>query len=153
SKTNIDVILRQADSFLEEVTVVGYGTQKKISLVGAQVSIKPAELQLPLRNLSNSLGGRIAGVVSVQRSGEPGGDNDDIYIRGISTFSSSLSAPLVLVDGVPRAFSDVDPEDIESFSILKDASATAVYGVRGANGVIIINTKTGTPGKPKFNLR
>lgn len=152
-KTNIDVVLQEANSFLEEVTVVGYGTQKKISLVGAQATIKPAELQLPVRNLSNSLGGRIAGVVSVQRSGEPGGDNADIWIRGISTFSSSLSKPLVLVDGVPRAFSDVDPEDIESFSILKDASATAVYGVRGANGVIIINTKSGTPGKPKFNLR
>ncbi len=153
NQTNLNIVLKAADSFLEEVTVVGYGTQKKISLVGAQSSIKPTELQLPVRNLSNSLGGRIAGVVSVQRSGEPGGDNADIWIRGISTFSSTLSKPLVLVDGVPRAFSDVDPEDIESFSILKDASATAVYGVRGANGVIIINTKAGTPGKPKFNLR
>ncbi len=153
SKNNIDVILQQADSFLEEVTVVAYGTQKKISLVGAQATIKPAELQLPVRNLTNSLGGRVAGIVSVQRSGEPGGDNADIYIRGISTFSSSNSKPLVLVDGVPRDFSDVDPEDVASFSILKDASATAIYGVRGANGVIIINTKTGTPGKPKFNVR
>lgn len=153
NQTNFNIVLRAADSFLEQVSVVGYGVQKKVSLVGAQATIKPADLQLPVRNLSNSLGGRIAGVVSVQRSGEPGGDNADIWIRGISTFSSSLSKPLVLVDGVPRAFSDVDPEDIESFSILKDASATAVYGVRGANGVIIVNTKRGTPGKPKFNLR
>lgn len=152
-KTALTVVLQEANSFLEQVTVVGYGTQKKISLVGAQVSITPSDLKLPVRNLTNSLGGRIAGVVSVQRSGEPGGDNADIWIRGISTFSSSMSKPLVLVDGVPRSFSDVDPEDIESFSILKDASATAVYGVRGANGVIIINTKSGSPGKPKFNVR
>lgn len=152
-KDVVDVILHAANSRLEEVVVVGYGTQKKISLVGAQSTVKPAELQLPVRNLSTSLGGRLAGVVSVQRSGEPGGDNADIYIRGISTFSNSLSAPLVLVDGVPRPFADVDPEDIESFSILKDASATAVYGVRGANGVVLINTKNGTPGNPKFNLR
>ncbi|TZF86022.1 TonB-dependent receptor (plasmid) [Pedobacter sp. BS3] len=149
----LDVVLHAADSRLEEVVVVGYGTQKKISLVGAQSTVKPTDLQLPIRNLSTSLGGRLAGVVSVQRSGEPGGDNADIWIRGISTFSSSLSKPLVLVDGVPRPFADVDPEDIESFSILKDASATAVYGVRGANGVILITTKSGTPGKPKFNIR
>lgn len=149
----VNIVMHEESSQMEEVVVVGYGTQKKISLIGAQASVKPAELQLPVRNLSNSLGGRLAGVVSVQRSGEPGGDNADIWIRGISTFSSSLSKPLVLVDGVPRPFSDVDPEDIESFSILKDASATAVYGVRGANGVILINTKSGQPGKPKFNLR
>ena len=152
-KSVINVTMREQTSQLEEVVVVGFGAQKKISLVGSQASIKPAELQLPVRNIANALGGRIAGVVSVQRSGEPGGDNADIWIRGISTFSSSLSKPLVLVDGVPRSFSDVDPEDIESFSILKDASATAVYGVRGANGVILVNTKSGTPGKSKFNLR
>ncbi|MFB9865178.1 SusC/RagA family TonB-linked outer membrane protein [Rufibacter immobilis] len=149
----VNVVLRTNSSQIDEVVVVGYGTQRKISTVGAQSSVKPTELQLPVRNLSTSLGGRLAGVVSVQRSGEPGGDDADIYIRGISTFSNSLSKPLVLVDGVPRPFSDVDPEDIENFSILKDASATAVYGVRGANGVLLITTKSGTAGKPKFNVR
>ncbi|WP_082893578.1 SusC/RagA family TonB-linked outer membrane protein [Rufibacter ruber] len=152
-KDVVNVILRSNSSQVDEVVVVGFGTQKKISTVGAQSTIKPTELQLPVRNLSTSLGGRLAGVVSVQRSGEPGGDDADIYIRGISTFSNSLSKPLVLVDGVPRPFSDVDPEDIETFSVLKDASATAVYGVRGANGVILITTKSGTMGKPKFNIR
>lgn len=152
-KTEIHIVLEEDAIGIEEVVAVGYGTQKKISLVGSQSTVKPIELQLPVRNLSNSLGGRLSGVVSVQRSGEPGGDNAEIYIRGISTFSSSLSKPLVLVDGVPRSFSDVDPEDIESFAILKDASATAVYGVRGANGVILIKTKGGKEGKPSFNLR
>lgn len=153
SNKNLKIVLQLKERDMNEIVIVGYGQQKKVSLVGAQATVKPAELQLPVRSLSNSLGGRIAGVVSVQRSGEPGGDNADIWIRGISTFSSGLSKPLVLVDGVPRPFSDVDPEDIENFTILKDASATAVYGVRGANGVILINTKNGRAGKPKFDLR
>ena len=153
-QTVINVVMKENNSVLDELVVVGFGAQKKISVVGAQASIKPADLQIPVRSLNNALGGRVAGIVSVQRSGEPGGgDNADIWIRGISTFSNNLSKPLVLVDDVPRSFSDVDPEDIESFSILKDASATAVYGVRGANGVIIVKTKSGTPGKSKFNFR
>lgn len=152
SNDAINVVLKESQKSLSEVVVVGYGTQKKVSVVGAQSTIDPSELQLPVRSLATSLGGRLPGVISVQRTGEPGGDAD-VWIRGISTFSSGLSKPLVLVDGVPRSFSDVDPEDIESFSILKDASATAVYGVRGANGVILVNTKTGKVGKSKFNLR
>lgn len=147
------VILEDATVGVEEVVVVGYGTQKKISLVGAVSSIKAKVLKLPVPNLTNSLGGRVAGLVSVQRSGELGFDDAQIYIRGISTFTSGLSAPLTLVDGVPRSISNVDPEDIESFSILKDASATAIYGVRGANGVIIITTKAGNPGKASYNFR
>src|SRR5699024_8823858 len=109
-----------------------------------------AKLKLPVGNLTTVLGGKLAGVISVQRSGEPGYNSADVWIRGISTFSSGLSKPLVLVDGVPRTFSDIDPENIKSFTILKDAAATAVYGVRGANGVILIETKTGKVGPPKI---
>nr|WP_226904994.1 TonB-dependent receptor [Pedobacter schmidteae] len=152
-KAAIDIILQEANSQLEEIAIVGFGTQKKISLVGAQSSINAKDLKLPVSNLTNSLGGRVAGLVSVQRSGELGFNDAQIYIRGISTFTSSLSAPLTLVDGVPRAIANVDPEDIEGFSVLKDASATAVYGVRGANGVILITTKSGKPGKASYNIR
>lgn len=149
----IDVKLMPNTEILEEVEVVGYGTQKRISIIGSQQTIKAEELKVPVANLTNSLAGRVSGIVSVQRSGEPGFDDSNIYIRGISTLSASMSTPLTLVDGVPRSFSNVDPEDIESFTILKDASATAIYGVRGANGVIIINTKSGNKGKPKFSFR
>ncbi|NML37326.1 TonB-dependent receptor [Chitinophaga sp. G-6-1-13] len=152
-KDKINVILQTASSSLEEVVVVGYGEQKKISLVGAQATISPKDLKQPVSNLTNSLGGRIAGMVSVQRSSELGYNDANIYIRGISTFTKGLSAPLTLVDGVPRNIANVDPEDIESFSVLKDASATAVYGVRGANGVILITTKSGKAGKPSYNIR
>ncbi len=148
-----DFTLTATEAGIDEVVVVGFGTQKKISLVGAQSTVEAKNLQVPAANLTNTLGGRIAGVVSVQRTGEPGFDDASIWIRGISTFSQGLSAPLVLVDGTPRNMSNVDPEDIESFSVLKDAAATAVYGVRGANGVVIIKTKSGTAGKPKFNFR
>jgi len=149
----VNVNMETTQAGLDEVVVVGFGTQKKISLVGAQSTVSPKDLQMPVANLSNSLAGRLAGVVSVQRTGEPGFDNSDVYIRGISTFSQSLSTPLILVDGTPRSMGNVDPEDIESFTILKDAAATAVYGVRGANGVVIINTKKGIAGKPKFSFR
>ena len=152
-RSKINVVLHEASSALEEVVVVGYGQQKKISLVGAQATITPKDLKQPVSNLTQSLGGRVAGMVSVQRSGELGYNDANIYIRGISTFTQGFSAPLTLVDGVPRSIANVDPEDIESFSVLKDASATAVYGVRGANGVILITTKGGKPGKPAYNLR
>ncbi|MCK7554000.1 SusC/RagA family TonB-linked outer membrane protein [Chitinophaga sedimenti] len=120
-------------------------------MIGAQSSIRAEELKQPVANLTNLIAGRVAGMIGVQRSGEPGYDNAEIYIRGISTFTNS--SPLVLVDGVERSFSNVDPEDIASFSILKDASATAVYGVRGANGVILITTKQGKPGKVLINAQ
>jgi len=136
---------------LEEVVVVGYGEQKKLTTIGAQSSVKATDLKQPVSNISNLLAGRIAGIIGVQRSGEPGYDNSEIYIRGISTFTSS--SPLILVDGVERSFNNIDPEDIESFSILKDASATAVYGVRGANGVILIQTKKGKISKPIINAQ
>ena len=149
----IDVELQPNDAILDAVEVVGYGVQKKISVIGSQQTIKAGDLKTPVANLTQGLIGRVSGLVSVQRTSEPGFDDAEIYIRGISTLTASMSTPLTLVDGVPRSFANVDPEDIESFTILKDASATAVYGVRGANGVIIINTKSGMKGSPKFSVR
>jgi TonB-linked SusC/RagA family outer membrane protein len=145
-RKTINIILKEKKSDVSEVVIVGFGQQKKITTIGAQSSIRAEELKQPVANLTNLIAGRVAGVVGVQRSGEPGYDNAEIYIRGISTFTSS--SPLVLVDGVERSFNNIDPEDIASFSILKDASATAVYGVRGANGVILIQTKRGKAGRP-----
>lgn len=139
---------------LEEVVVVGYGTQKKASVVGAISTADAKELQSTgTTNLTQAIGGRIAGVITRSPGGRPGDDNASVYIRGIASYNSGTSAPLVLVDGVERDYSQIDPEDIESFSVLKDASATAVYGVRGANGVILITTKRGDIGKPVVDLR
>ncbi len=148
----IDVNLAEDVSELDEIVVVGYGTQRKISVVGSQSSMKVDEIKMPTASLSSAVQGRLAGVVSVQRTGEPGHDESDIWIRGISTLAGQNSKPLVLVDGIERSFNNIDPEDIESFTVLKDASATAVYGVRGANGVIIIKTKPGKVGKPQFSV-
>ena len=153
NQSAINVKMNYIADELEEITVVAYGTQKKISLIGSQSSVESKSLQVPAANLTNALVGQLSGVVGVQRTGEPGFDDSDIWIRGISTFSQGLSKPLFLVDGVPRNISNVDPEDIESFTVLKDASATALYGVRGANGVIIVTTKKGKAGKPKFSFR
>ena len=147
ASTNIyDVTLEEQVNELEEAVIVGYGTQRKISNIGAQSSMKMEDIKTPSASLTTTLAGRLAGVVAVQRTGEPGKDAADIWIRGIST--PNTSSPLVLVDGVERSFNDIDPEDIESLTTLKDASATAVYGVRGANGVILIKTKPGKVGKP-----
>ena len=147
-KTVVDVVMEEDVAALDEVVVVGYGNQRKISVVGAQSSIKMDNIKVATGDLTSTIAGRIPGVVTIQRSGEPGSSGSDIWIRGISTFTSS--SPLVLVDGVERSFNHLDTEDIESFSVLKDASATAVYGVRGANGVILIKTKPGRIGKPEF---
>lgn len=147
----MDVVLKEELSNLNEVVVVAFGAQKKLTTIGAQSTVKVEDLKLPVANLSNVIAGRVAGIVGVQRSGEPGYDNAEIYIRGISTFTSS--SPLILVDGVERSFNNIDPEDIASFSVLKDASATALYGVRGANGVIIIQTKKGKAGKTAINAQ
>ncbi len=143
--------LKENAQELEEVVVVGYGTQKKITTIGAQAGIKDvSELKQPVANLSSVLAGRVSGIVGMQRTGEPGKDAASIWVRGVATLGSTT--PLVLVDGVERSMNDLNPEDIETFSILKDASATAVYGVRGANGVVIITTKTGQIGKPKVRV-
>lgn len=149
---NYKIILEEDANVMDEVVVVGFGTQKKESVVGAISSIKPKELEVPARSLNNTIAGRVAGIISVQSSGEPGKDDANFWIRGISTFTGS-SSPLVLVDGVERPMNNVDPLEIESFSVLKDASATAVYGVRGANGVILINTKKGFDGKARVDAR
>lgn len=148
---NMQVVMREKAADLADVVVVGYGQQKRVTLIGAQSTVRAEDLKLPEANLTNAIAGRVAGIIGVQRSGQPGYDNAEIYIRGISTFTSA--SPLVLVDGVERDFANVDPEDISSFSILKDASATAVYGVRGANGVILIQTKTGKIGRPLINAQ
>ena len=148
----LDVILAEDVSSLDEVVVVAYGHQRKVSVVGAQSSMKIEDIKMPTANLSSAIAGRLPGVVAVQRSGEPGHDDSDLWIRGISTLAGQNSKPLVLVDGVERSFNNIDPEDIESFTVLKDASATAVYGVRGANGVILIKTKPGKVGKPQFSV-
>lgn len=138
---------------LNEVVVVGFGEQKKVSVVGAVTTIKPRELKIPTSSLSQSFAGRLSGVVSVQRSGEPGKDAAQFWIRGLATFGST--SPLVFVDGIEISLGDmnsIDPMNIENFSILKDASATAIYGARGANGVILIETKRGVAGKPQINV-
>ena len=152
-KTTINLVLEEEAVGLDEVVAVGYGTQKKYSVIGSITTINPLKLKVgTTRSLSNNLGGQLAGVIAVQRSGEPGYDNSNFWIRGISTFGGNRN-PLVLVDGIERSLDNLDPEEIASFSILKDASASAVYGVRGANGVILINTKRGEIGKPKITIR
>lgn len=150
-KTTVDFKLVPDSEALEEVVVVGYGTQKKESVIGSISSVKNDDLKLPVGKLSTSLAGQLSGIVSVQRSGEPG-SGSEFWIRGISTFGSGKD-PLVLVDGIERSLDYVDPEDIESFSILKDATATAVYGVRGANGVILVTTRKGKEGRPRITIR
>ncbi|MCI1647880.1 MAG: TonB-dependent receptor [Bacteroides sp.] len=154
SQRQINITLQPDTKNLEEVVVVGYGTQKRASVVGAITTIKPATLQMDqTRSLTNALAGSVSGIIAVQRSGEPGSDASDFWIRGISTFSSVASNPLVLVDGIERDIDNISPEEIESFSVLKDATATAVYGVKGANGVILIQTKHGKIGKPRIAIK
>lgn len=149
----VDVVLQDSVTGLNQVIVVGFGTQKKASVVGAISTVKPEQLQItPNRSLSNNLAGMVPGVIAVQRTGDPWHNNSDFWIRGISTFGGN-SRPLVLVDGVERSLDNLDPEEIESFSVLKDAAASAVYGVRGANGVIMITTKRGKMGPPVISMR
>lgn len=151
-QTTIDVKLVESENVLEEVVIsVGYGAQRKMTTIGAQSGItNVAELKQPVSNLTNVIAGRVSGVIGMQRSGDPGNDNAELWIRGISTFTNS--EPLILVDGVERDMANINAEDIESFQVLKDASATAVYGVKGANGVIMITTKQGVKGKPKVSV-
>ena len=150
------ITLADASNKLEDVVVVGFGVQKKESLVGAVQSVKPSDLQTSSSNLSTSFSGKIAGVIAVQKSGEPGADGANFWIRGISTFGSGQS-PLLILDGVEitnQMLNNIPPETIETFSVLKDATATALYGSRGANGVMIITTKNGRDSeKMTINLR
>jgi TonB-linked SusC/RagA family outer membrane protein len=152
TKEKVKIVLKEKLNSFDEVQVVAYGTQRKVTQTGAISTINVKELQVPATSLSNMLGGRVPGVIAVTRSGEPGNDFSEFWVRGISTFGASSSA-LILVDGVEGNLNNIDPSDIESFSILKDASATAVYGVRGANGVVVITTKRGKAGDIKLNFR
>lgn len=147
------------NSDLGEVTVIGFGgTQKKSSLVSSITTVSVKDLTGPTGNLTNQLAGRVAGMISFQQSGEPGRgtDNSAFYIRGLSTFGTGKQDPLILIDGVessPTDLARIQPDDISDFSVLKDAAAASVYGARGANGVILVNTKTGKEGVAKFFLR
>lgn len=150
---SLKIVLEEDSKQLDEVVVVGYGSQTKISVTGALGSVKNEEiLKAPVANAGNALAGRTTGITTVQRSGEPGRDDAEIYVRGIATFAEGNAKPLVLIDGVERSLSGLDSNEIESINIMKDASSTAVFGVRGANGVIIVTTKTGQEGKPKVSL-
>lgn len=151
-EVNINIRMMEAAVSLDDVVVIGYGQQKKESLVASVNSITTDELSMPTRSLSNNIAGQIAGILAVQRSGEPGKDNSDFWIRGISSFAGGTS-PLVLVDGIPRNMNDITVDEIETFTVLKDASATAVYGAEGANGVVLITTKRGKSQKPTLDVR
>lgn len=141
---------------LEDVTIVAFAKQKKESVLGSVSTIKPAELKTTSSNLTTGFAGKLAGVVAYQRSGEPGEDNAEFFIRGVTTFGTGKADPLILIDNIELTSSDLarlNTDDIASFSILKDATATALYGARGANGVILVTTKEGTEGKMKLSFR
>jgi TonB-linked SusC/RagA family outer membrane protein len=148
---NMEIVLEDDSQQLGEVEVVAYGVQKKVSVTGAISSVKGEELtKTPTGSVSNMLSGQMAGLTTVQYSGEPGSDEASLFVRGQATWNQS--SPLIQVDGVERSMNDIDPNEIESISILKDASATAVFGVRGANGVVLITTKRGKEGKAKISF-
>jgi TonB-linked SusC/RagA family outer membrane protein len=161
-KTIVKVTLKEKSDQLNDVVVVGYGKQKKISVSGSVATVNMQDMETPVRSLTNALAGKVSGAISMASGGgEPGYDNPTFTIRGIGTFTGSVS-PLIIVDGVQRddvnstyggAFNNIDPEDIASISLLKDASATAVFGAKGANGVLIITTKRGVAGKPKISVK
>ena len=147
----INVTLEEDIAQLDEVVVVGYGTQKKVSLTGSISNVGTEDLKsMPVSSVTNALGGRIPGLVTRQESGRPGGDQATMFIRGRASLNDS--SPLVLIDGVERPMAQIDPDDIETISVLKDASATAVYGVRGANGVILVTTRRGREGETRISF-
>ncbi|GGC12373.1 SusC/RagA family TonB-linked outer membrane protein [Parapedobacter defluvii] len=151
----LSIVMYPDVSMLEDVVVVAYGTQKKKEVVGSVTSINPSELKVPSSNLTTALAGRLAGVIAYQRSGEPGQDNANFFIRGVTTFGYKKD-PLILIDGVELSTTELarlQPDDIASFSIMKDATATALYGARGANGVILVTTKEGKVENAKFSFR
>lgn len=146
-----NITLAESSLVLDEVVVVGYGVQKKESVVGAITQVNNATIMKSgTSNITNAIAGKLSGVLTIQQSGEPGDNSSEIIVRGLSSWNSSN--PLVLVDGIERDFSDIDPNEINTISVLKDASATAVFGAKGANGVIIVSTKRGSIGKPKLDV-
>ncbi len=152
SSDELEIILKEDTQQLEEVVITGLTAQKKVSVVGAITSVDVEELKTPGVSLNNMLAGRVAGVMAMTLSGEPGKNISNFWIRGIGTFGANAGA-LVLIDGMEGRLQDVDPDDVASFQILKDAAATAVYGVRGANGVVIITTKRGSIGRLQITGR
>jgi TonB-linked SusC/RagA family outer membrane protein len=156
SKTLYNVILLEESVSLEDVTVVAFSTQKRESVMASISTIKPSELKIPSSNLTTAFAGRIAGLISYQLSGEPGQDNASFFIRGVTSFGIGKKDPLILIDGVEMTTDDLarlTTDDINSFSVMKDANATALYGARGANGVILVTTKEGREGKVKIQFR
>jgi TonB-linked SusC/RagA family outer membrane protein len=150
ARRNIEIVLRVEQSNLEEIVVVGFGTQKKASVTGAIATIHTKEIkQSPAANLAVSLAGRLPGLTAIQRSGEPGRDITQLFIRGQGTINTQ--SPIILVDGIERGITAIDPNEVESITILKDASSTAIFGVRGANGVILVTTKRGTSEIPEIS--
>lgn len=149
----IDFFLEEDRTTLDEVVVVAYGSQKKATVTGALSTVDSKELvKAPVADITNVLAGQVPGITTIQTTGQPGADDAQIFVRGAGSLTDGASSPLILVDGVERPMSSIDPNEIESMSILKDASSTAVFGVRGANGVIIITTKRGEIGKPKISI-
>ncbi|MDR1172440.1 MAG: TonB-dependent receptor [Bacteroidales bacterium] len=151
----IPVALSEEAAEIGEVTIVAFGTQKKESVIASITTINPADLKVPSSNLTTAFAGQMAGVIAYQRSGEPGADNADFFVRGITTFGSN-TRPLILIDGIELTSTDLarlPPDDIASFSIMKDATATALYGARGANGVILVTTRQGKEGPAKISFR
>ena len=153
----LNIVLEPKADVLDEVTVVAFAKQKKESVVSAITTVKPAELKIPSSNLTTAFAGRVAGLISYQTSGEPGKDNANFFIRGITTFGAEAKKdPLILIDGIELGTEDLsrlNTDDIASFTIMKDATATALYGARGANGVISVTTKEGREGKVSVNVR
>ena len=151
SRTEYTIVLESDSEALEGVEIVAYGVQQRVSVTGSLSSVKSEDIvRTPISSVNNVLAGQLSGVTTVQYSGEPGSDAATIFVRGKGTWSDS--SPLIQVDGVERSMSDINPEDIESITVLKDASATAVFGVRGANGVILVTTKRGSEGKATVNV-
>ncbi|HHT29468.1 SusC/RagA family TonB-linked outer membrane protein [Petrimonas mucosa] len=153
--TTLNVVMVEDVELLDEVTITAFATQKKESIVSSIETISPKQLRVPSSNLTTALAGRLAGVISYQRSGEPGNDNAQFFVRGVTTFGYA-SSPLILLDGFEVSSTDlarVDPDNIEQFAVLKDATAAALYGSKGANGVIMVTTKKGVAGKPKISFR
>lgn len=152
----INVKLTPAAQAIEDVVVTAWGTEKKTTMIGSVATVRPKELKGPTSNVTAMLAGRVAGLVSYQLSGEPGADNAEFFVRGVGSFGTGRSSPLILINGIESSsteLANIQPDDIEGFSVLKDATATSMYGSRGANGVILVTTKSGHKGKTKFNVR
>jgi len=153
---DLKITLVESEKKLDEVTVVAFGKQKKESVIASVSTVRPSELRVPTSNLTTALGGRIAGLITMQTSGEPGADNAQFFVRGVATFNNFSKGPLILIDNMELSANDLarlSVDDIQSFSVMKDATATSLYGSRGANGVILVTTKQGIEGKTILNFR